>query len=335
MVPSQNPPIGLSAEDVPQFVMIGFDDNPDLDPMEWILDFMVDKRNPAGTGQAGTFDGGPARAAFYSNGMYLDPSRNLRDVHLRAFSEGHELGNHTYTHGNGSEYSVEDWKQELARNRQALTKAQIPREARTGFRAPFLAYNAATFEALAELGYIYDTSIEEGYHEGQDGTNFYWPYTLDHGSPGNTESWRERVGSIPGFWEIPIHTFMIPADADCERYGVPVGMRDRVRKGMSEDGSNLSAENPKITGMDWNVFSHAKLDGADFLAILKYTFDLRMAGNRAPFMVGGHTALFPESKPDRRAAMEGFIEYVLSKPEVRLVTPQQLVEWLRKPVKLE
>lgn len=334
MIPSQNPPIGLAVEAVPQFVMIGFDDNPQVDPLEWIIGFLADRRNPAGTGQAATFDGVPARAAFYSNGLFLDPSRKLRDVHLRAFREGHEVGNHTYTHNHGGEYSVEEWKEEIVHNRQALSKAQIPRDAQTGFRAPFLEYTAATFGALVELGFVYDSSIEEGYQAGHDGTNFYWPYTLDHGSPGNRSGWKEEVGSHPGFWEIPIHVFMIPRDAEGKRDGAPLGLRERVRKGMIEGGWDWTDETPKITGMDWNVFIQAKLDGADFLAILKYNFDLRMAGNRAPFMVGGHTALFPDTEPERRAAMEAFIDYVLSKPEVRLVTPQQLVEWLRQPMAL-
>lgn len=332
MVPAQIPPVGLAVEAVPQFVMIGFDDNPEVEPMEWIVGFMAEKRNPAGTGQTATFDGMPARAAFYSNGVYLDPSRQLRDLHLRAFREGHEVGNHTFTHRDGAEFSVEDWKRELIHNRQALSKAQIPRDAQTGFRAPFLVYNAATFRALAELGFDYDTSIEEGYQAGHDGTNFYWPYTLDHGSPGNAASERERVGSIPGFWEIPIHVFMIPADDDCEHYGVPPGMWARVQKGMAEVGLDWSATDPKITGMDWNVFNQAKLDAADFLAVLKYNLDLRLAGNRAPFMLGAHTATFPNSAPALRAAMEAFIDYALSKAEVRVVTPQQLVAWLKHPV---
>ena len=53
-----------------------------------------------------------------------------------------------------------------------------------GFRTPFLKYNNATFEALQAEGFVYDCSIEEGYQPDHDGTNYYWPYTLDEGSPG-------------------------------------------------------------------------------------------------------------------------------------------------------
>lgn len=319
--------------------MIGFDDNPEVDPMEWIIDFLEDKRNPEGSDQSATFDGAPARVAFYSNGIYLDPSRKLRELHLRALKAGHEIGNHTYHHNHGAEFTVEEWKQELERNRQALLKAQIPAAAQQGYRTPFLEYNAATFTMLEELGFVYDSSIEEGYQADQDGTNFYWPYTLDEGSPGNRLSveWgsKELVAMHRGLWEIPLHVFMVPKDERCGQYGVAEGLRQRVHDGIASDGGwEWPIESGKLTGLDWNVFEQARLSGGDFLAILKHTLDLRLAGNRAPFMVGGHTQLYPESEPVRRAAMEAFILYALSKPEVRLVTPQQMLQWLRDPVAL-
>jgi len=90
----------------------------------------------------------------------------------------------------------------------------------------------------------------------------------------------------------------------------------------------------KITGLDWNVVEMATLDGPDFRAILDYTLELRLAGNRAPLMVGAHTALYPADKPDRREALEGFIHHALTHPEVRIVTPVQLLAWLRSPVAL-
>ena len=129
--------------------------------------------------------------------------------------------------------------------------------------------------------------------------------------------------------------FIVPDDETCERYGVPAGMRERAQVGtkLSMDW-DWDVEVGKLTGLDWNVFEQAQLDGADFLAILKYNLDMRLAGNRAPFMIGGHTQLFPESKPGRREAMEQFIDYALSKPQVRLVTPQRVLEWLRNPVAL-
>ena len=219
MAPAQIPPAGLAVTEVPQFVMIGFDDNPDYDAMAWIIAFMAEKTNPVGQNQAATFDGLPARTAFYSNGKFLDQSRKLSELHQRAWRDGHELGNHTYEHEHGSAFTETDWISALRRHQSALAKLQISEDAQQGFRTPYLEYNAATFAALVELDFVYDTSIEEGYQSDQDGRNFYWPYTLDNGSPGNQLSARkgnkELVAPHPGLWEIPLHVFIVPDDETC------------------------------------------------------------------------------------------------------------------------
>ena len=332
---SAQPPAGLRPAQVPQFVLLGFDDNPQAGPMTWFVDHLQDRRNPAGAGRAATFDGGPVRAIFYSNGKYWN-DRALITVHHRAFSNGHEIGNHTQNHEHGAAFDALRWREEMTACAATFDQTGIPAARVTGFRAPFLEYNAATFVALSALGMAYDTSIEEGDQPGQDGTNFVWPYTLDQGSPGNAADFPagspRRVGSHPGLWEIPIHVFMVPPDADCARLGVAPGLQARIGANLKlAYGSGSGELAAKITGLDWNVLEAAKCDGPEFLAILKHTLDLRLAGNRAPFMVGGHTALYPADKPDRRKAIEDFIAYALSKTEVRFVTGQQLLGWLRRP----
>lgn len=332
---SARPPGGLTPAQVPQFVLLGFDDNPDTGPMTWFVDYLQDRRNPAGSRRAGTFDGGPVRAIFYSNGKYWgDPS--LVAIHRRAHAEGHEIGNHTQNHEHGAPFTIGQWRAEMAACVQTFDQAGIPAAGVIGFRTPFLEYNAATFAAATAEGQVYDTSIEEGEQTGQDGTNFLWPYTLDQGSPGNAASFPpdspKRVGAHPGLWEIPIHVFLVPADTHCARYGVAPGLRERLGRNLQQAyGSASTAPAEKISGLDWNVLEAGKAEPGEFLAILKHTLDLRLAGNRAPFMVGGHTALYPADKPGRRQAMEEFIAYALGKPEVRFVTGRQLLEWMRRP----
>ena len=41
------------------------------------------------------------------------------------------------------------------------------------------------------------------------------------------------------------------------------------------------------------------------------------------------TSLYPN--PEQRRALEAFIDYALSKEEVRIVTPTKVIEWLREP----
>lgn len=335
--PSPLPPADLAVAEVPQFVMIGFDDNPDVAPLRWILDHAADLTNPAGRGQAATFDGSPVRFAFYSNTKYLDSSRELSELHHAACQAGHEIGNHTHNHFHGGDFTPEQWFGEMNQCRQGLAKAGIPSEQQYGFRTPFLEYNDHTFAAARQIGFTYDTSIEEGYQSDQDGTNFLWPYTLDEGSPGNRATTAphdaKRVSRHPGLWEIPLHVFMVPPDDRAADYGIEPGLADRMAAYIqAEGGWEWPRESRKISGLDWNVFEAAGRDGPEFLAILKHTLDLRLAGNRAPLMVGGHTALFPTDKPGRRAAMEEFLAYALQHPQVRIVTPMQLIGWLRNPV---
>src|SRR6478736_3071242 len=336
LAPSAQPPAGLAVAQVPQFLTIGFDDNPEPDPVNWIIGFLEAKRNPAGRGQAATFDGAPVRVGFFSNGIYWkNPA--LVAAHQRAFAAGHEIDNHTLTHPHGGKFTAEQWQAEMKSCDEAFVAGGIPAAAPC-FRTPFLDYNAATFEASAALGRVYDTSIEEGFQRDQDGTNFLWPYTLDDGSPGHQASAagkRFALGRYPGLWEIAIGVFIIPADEDCARYGVAPGLRDRVKASIKATTGGNWDTGGKLTGLDWNSFEQAHLTPAEFLATLKHTLDLRLAGNRAPMMICGHTALYPANLPERRKAMEAFLEYALSKPEVRIVTGGHLLEWLRAPAPLK
>ncbi|GAB5558817.1 MAG: polysaccharide deacetylase family protein [Synoicihabitans sp.] len=338
-MPSDQPPGGLSPHKVPMFIMIGFDDNPHVEPMSWILDYALELKNPAGVGQHETFDGKPVRFAFYSNGTYLDKSAELAALHYRAWLSGHEVTNHTHNHLQGGEFTKQQWLAEMDLCRRSLLECGIVNEAQNGFRTPFLAYNDATFSAAQEMGFVYDTSIEEGYQADHDGTNFLWPYTLDEGSPGNRVITKpdsiKRVSSHPGLWEIPLHVLIVPPDERSADFDLRPGLTQRIEDFVKANGNwNWSREARKISGLDWNVFEAAGCNGPEFLAILKHTLELRLAGNRAPLMVGAHTALFPAHLPDRREALEAFIAHALRHPEVRFVTPMQLIRWLKNPVAL-
>src|SRR5690349_9014312 len=92
VAPSAQPPAGLAVAAVPQFVMLGFDDNPDPAAMGWLVDYLAPRHNPAGSGRAAVFDGGPVRACFYSNGKYWNDAA-LVEVHRRAQAAGHEISN--------------------------------------------------------------------------------------------------------------------------------------------------------------------------------------------------------------------------------------------------
>jgi hypothetical protein len=339
---SQSPPGGFSPSQVPQFVQIGFDDNQrsgsNTSPpggMTWATSFFKNLKNPAGSGNGATFDSAPVRVDFYSNTTYIsdgfveDPVL-VKKAWRTALTDGHGIGNHTHRHPDGGGFSVSQWTAEMNENNDWLTRPFVANEpafsvgsgigaslaAIEGFRTPFLNYNNNTMTAARNVGFTYDISIEEGWQLSDDGIDFNWPYTLDNGSPGGAAVGKP-VGNHSGLWELGAAPFVIPP-----------ALRDEL--GLT-----------KITGLDYNMFVSANLTKAQALAILKYTLDQRLASNRAPLLIGAHTAIYtsdlnvPNTTPQqRREVIQEFVTYALGKSQVRFVTGKNLITWMRNPVAL-
>lgn len=90
----------------------------------------------------------------------------------RAYREGHEIGGHANGHWDGSEFTYDEWRSELEQfkhfveNAYELNGIENPdvdewaalSKSIVSFRAPLLAYNAPMYQALADMGYKFDTS---------------------------------------------------------------------------------------------------------------------------------------------------------------------------------
>ncbi len=190
VAPSKNPPGGLRPDQVPLFVALGFDDNPDDEAVRWVMSVLSARKNPAGTGKAATHDGSLPRATFYSTSAFGSAAASWKAAH----AAGHETANHTVNHFHGAggpggmNFNADGWRMEIQGCTDFLTGPAVGarRDEITGFRSPFGQYNAALFPVLKQLGFWYDCSIDEGHQPDQDGTNYFWPYTLDNGSPGHS-----------------------------------------------------------------------------------------------------------------------------------------------------
>ncbi len=368
---SQSPPFGIPVNKAPQFVSIGFDDNAysglegtnGTGGMTWATDMIKGRSNPAGSGNAGSYDGEPASLTFYLTSTYIamwiseSPTYVKRAWH-QAYVDGNEIGNHTNGHLHGADFSGGQWMTEIQMCIDWVSKpfdpnesnfspdnskgAGVPTNQLYGFRTPFLEYNDATLATVKALDFWYDCSIEDGFQYDHDGKNYVWPYTLDNGSAGHDVlvEWgsKQPITPHPGLWELPVHPVIVPPDDKCAQYGVAPGLRNRLKLIQSW----FDTEAGKITGFDYNLWVSFKMTKAEWLAVMKYTLDLRLAGNRAPFMVGAHTDYYsskytaaPASTPqERQDAMEEFIDYALSKPQVRVVSNKQILDWVRNPTPL-
>ncbi|MCP4320474.1 MAG: hypothetical protein GY951_12375 [Psychromonas sp.] len=198
-----------------------------------------------------------------------------------------------------------------------------------GYRSPFLSYNSDSFRAVKANYLTYDSSIEEGFQFDQDGTNYVWPYTMDNGSPGN--DFQEKYGvrphldSIKGVWELPLYAMVTPTDAESAAYGIKAGFQDR----LSQKTKWFEGYGKKVTGLDWNIAFEYGMTSDEQLGLLKYNLDKRMEGNRAPFIYGIHSNYYTD--PGMQKALASFIDYALTKPEVRIITYIDFVNWMRNP----
>ena len=337
------------------FVSIGFDDNAISgipgsanagEGMTWILDHLRHMNNPPGSGNASTYDAAPVRVTFFNSSEYQDSWRienpeYVRQAWIQAMNDGHETGNHTssHPHGNGgsgdSPFGFQDWHNEISKTQRSLSEGMnIDINRLTGFRTPFLEYNEHTFWALMENGLTYDASIEEGWQPEMDGTNYPWPYTLDNGSPGDAlmVSWgfphkNKKISSYTGLWELGVTPLIIPVED-----------RESIKQRMPW----LDSDSGKITAFDWNLWvGAARMTKKETLATLINTLELRLAGNRAPLMLGAHTGNFTSQRAmsqisviERQEVIEEFIEYALSHPDVRIVPFDAIINWMRNPTAL-
>jgi peptidoglycan/xylan/chitin deacetylase (PgdA/CDA1 family) len=345
--PSANPPGGLKPEQVPMFISFGFDDNTFGDGVTWVATEFAKRKNPAGTGRAETYDGTSVRATFYDTSQYVAAASAWK----AAYMNGHELGNHTVSHMDGRGFSEAQWDTEIKGCIDFHTGAMVgqKRDDIWGFRTPQLRYNEATFTIVDKYKFWYDCSIEEGVQTDQDATNFLWPYTLDSGSPGNVAHPNPMVARPKtwpkGLWEMPAYKVVMPPDADAAKYGVPAGLRAKM-KALHPEGIGINEA--KITGLDYNLWAPAAAGAynftkAEFVATLKYSLDQRLKGNRAPFLMGMHSFYYssqytePTSTPlaERRAAVAEFLDWALAAhPDVRIVTTKAVLDWIRNPVPL-
>jgi peptidoglycan/xylan/chitin deacetylase (PgdA/CDA1 family) len=360
-------PGDFPVEQCPQFVFIGSDDCSEAEGVLWLVNFLEKQKNP---------DGSPVLMNFFVNGRYAQnnyagPDTTIKktwNAWKKAFDMGHEIGNHTYSHWFNENFdsdredprllSFERWNAEIVANDLAITaNLGIPRNRIYGFRAPFLEYNRAAFEAATRRGFVYGSSIEEGMQPDQDGTNRFWPYQITDGaiidsmqaewSTGKNDWGYKGIGKFPNsrMWEIPIYAYIVPHDSLASKYGFKKGLRARVKKNVPW----FDAETGNLTGFDFNMFAPKAWGGAamkanECLATLKNTFDTHYRGNRAPMTLGMHSDYYVKSRDkdyksagnfeQRRKIIEDFILYVLENEDVRFIRGNSLISWMRNPVPL-
>jgi peptidoglycan/xylan/chitin deacetylase (PgdA/CDA1 family) len=235
-----------------------------------------------------------------------------------------------------------------------------------GFRAPYLGYNDAMYTALQMNGFTYDTSIPNCFDDGEDGTNCAWPYTLDNGSPDQqvlAKKFTNTYGGIkwsfpqiaphPGLWEMPPSALIIPDDSQATTYNFKPGLRTRIPQFSTGDAIQpgtpglaypdiYDQSSNKIAGLDYSMLNDAQITPDEMRAILEYNLDQHLNGNRSPFIFIAHSFDYSNEgtddfntpsipiRDDRQKALLAFVQYALSKPEVRIVNVKDILAWVKR-----
>ncbi|XP_060065183.1 chitin deacetylase 8-like [Ylistrum balloti] len=230
--------------------------------------------------------------------LYISHLSTDYGVVKRYYNRGFELAVHSVNHRSITTDSK--LQQEARDQRDNIAQfAAAPQDDIVGWRSPsLLTRGNAQFDILQHLNYTYDISMT--YTRLGIGDPNPWPFTLDYGWPFQeslcTPSCPDKKHN--GFWEVPVNA-MILNDLPCAYadgcFRMPSSADDAYRYVMD------------------NFQSHYH-------------------GNRAPFGISMHASWFYH--PFTRDGLDQAIREMLSHRDVYIVTVQQVLEWMKNPVKL-
>jgi hypothetical protein len=148
-------------------VILCFDGSGPLDKWRRVLELGDRLRAATGTGSFTVFACGAQLvermpgSTIGAGGSRAECDERLQLIQT-AIQKGHELGNHTVRHKNGQKWSEQQWFDELGEFDRFAAEFFTDKGGKpykpVGFRAPYLAWNPAMYQALERLGYLYDVS---------------------------------------------------------------------------------------------------------------------------------------------------------------------------------
>ncbi|KAF2900103.1 hypothetical protein ILUMI_06084 [Ignelater luminosus] len=181
-------PGDLKPSEIPQIVMLTFDDAVSIGNIGYYRTAFNNRKNP---------DGCPIQTTYYVSHEYTDCSLVNE---LKA--NGHEIALHSITHEppttRWQNLSVEEHMLEFADEVTLLNQfARIPRDDMQGIRLPFLQLSGDnSFQMIQNAGLKYDSSWPT--------SQYLWPYTLNFSSTQDCPIGPCPKSSIPGVWVVPM-----------------------------------------------------------------------------------------------------------------------------------
>ncbi|KAK6759710.1 hypothetical protein RB195_021339 [Necator americanus] len=294
-VTGRKPPGGLAPNTVPQFVVLTFDDAVNGRTLP-------DYRELFETVKYRNPNGCPVKGTFFVSHEWTN-----YDAVQWLFQQGMELASNSISHVSLEGTSADRWLNEMDGQRRIMAKfANANEEEIVGMRAPQLALGGdEQFEMMARAGFLYDNSMSA--NPGVNGDPF-WPQTLDHLVPWDCYDANCPKSSFPGVWSVPLNQF----------YGTYLPQIDSFRRSsMIRAAVDLNTTVDQLTNM---LFSN---------------FDRSYTASRAPFVLALNADLLQlNGRNTGMQALQRFLEEILYRKDVYVVTLKQLIHWMKNPVPL-
>ncbi|CAN8001871.1 unnamed protein product [Ixodes hexagonus] len=296
MCASTEPPNNIDVKDMPQLVMLSFDGAVHEGNFPFYRELMdVTKRKNKQSGcKIGT--------TFFVNHEYLDYAA-VHELH----NNGSEIGLRSISLNGTMEYwtnlDANGWEAEMVGERDLLSKmAEIPASDIVGMRAPLLITGGDKgYKTAKDAGLLYDASIP--HKRVRDGGKPVFPYTLDHGLQTSCVIQPCPKDKYPGLWTIPMNVWFKENEIEGMKMDFPCS---------TVDSCTPPPESTKET--------------YDFLVSNFMDF---YGNNKAPFPMFMQEGWLREG--DRRKGFLQFIDWLLSKDDVFLVTIKEVIEFMKNP----
>ncbi|XP_076327313.1 uncharacterized protein LOC143234116 [Tachypleus tridentatus] len=208
------------------------------------------------------------------------------------YSLGHEMASHTISHSYGEKFSKNKWFKEVQGQREILhLYGGVKLEDIRGMRAPFLQIGG---NPMFEMLFEANFTYDSSMPVFENNPPF-WPFTLDYTINNECMITPCPSKSFPGLWEIGMVMWVDLRGGRCS-------MADACSSHQDEEG---------------------------IVKFLNKNFNRHYRSNRAPLGLFYHSAWFTTAH--HRKGFLKFLDDILSKGDVWVITNWQLIQWLRSP----
>jgi len=211
---STNPGVSFPKEQIPQLVMLTFDDAVTALITDQVSGIIDNLKNP---------DGCEVQATFYVSHEYTDYHR----VH-ELWAKGHEIALHSISHSPYITYwrniTEEQMLKEFSDQRDMMAHfAKINKDDIKGMRVPLFQLSGdISYKVMLEAGLEYDSSWPTSMYNNPG----LWPYTLDYFSTQDCSLGSCPESSIPGAWVQPILAWQDETGMPCAMVDACVNVPD-------------------------------------------------------------------------------------------------------------